>query len=136
MKLVALLKVLLLLFGIMALSSLGTFALIWWQQEGLSEKTLILKKGMKIEEVIKIMGPPKYIGETESQYVVKGDISAWHSEFEEVSNNKETYRLYNYYVEHRWFPFMKKLSGNLIISVYLSYFENTIVYVSEHHGME
>jgi len=136
MKLVTLFKALLFLFSIMALYCLGTFALTWWQQEKLSEKALSLKKGMKIEEVIKIMGPPKYTGETESQYVLKGDNSAWHMEFEEVINNKEIYRLYNYYVEHRWFPFMKKLSGDLIISVYFTHSENTIAYVSEHRGME
>jgi len=136
MKLITIIKALLLLGGIMVLSFLLAFGLILLRQEKLSEKALSLQKGMKIQDVIELMGPPEYYGLTESQNVVKGWDSKWGSNYEEIKKKNEIYKVCDYYLEYCWFPFMKKIRGTLVISVYFSYLEDKIVYVSEYHHME
>jgi len=126
-----------LLLGIVTCLFLTSFLLIRWQEGKLEKKASNIKRDMGLLDVAKIMGTPQYMGLTDSPNIPKTQNSEWETGFQEMKKRSgEYFVICNYFVEYCWFPFTKKMSGNLIISIYLSHPERRVIYVAEHGGFE
>ena len=106
------------------------------QEDKLTLKTKEIYRGMRAEQVIKVLGEPNYRGLIESSKMPKGWDSSWQKDYDNMRAKYDKLLFYNYHIERYQFIFFRKIPGLVQIDVCFDPAEERVVYVSRFLAME
>jgi hypothetical protein len=125
-----------LILALIVICLIAYVGLIWWQEDRLIARATQVHKGMRTDEVIDIMGKPKYIGLIDSSQIPTGVDPAWTADLEGVTRRYVKLLFYNYYIKQYKFPTFKERLGTVQIDICFDPVEQKVVYVSRFYAMD
>jgi hypothetical protein len=122
--------------SVILISYVAYIAFAAWQDERLSSKTKRIRSGMRMDDIIEILGKPKYEGLIDSSELREGWDSAFRANYEEVRKKYDKLLFYNYHTRRYKIPSFHERNGGVNINVYFDAVDRKVVYVSRFIAVE